>query len=111
METVSNIGTLKHGLKVGETVHKEFEFRTDITAGDYFAAEDDAGSRTSLRFDAALVARTLVRIGNFNGPFNAAMLSKLKPNDMAQLIRVREALEAEGNAEPSVEQTGSPERP
>jgi phage FluMu protein gp41 len=103
MAKTSTTGTLKHGLKIGDAIHKEFEFSTDITAGDYFAAEDDAGGRTSLRFDAALVARQLTRIGTFAGPFNATILGKLKPNDMAQLIRVREALEAEGNAEPSSE--------
>lgn len=111
MANTPTTGTLKHGLKVGETFHREFEFRPDITAGDYFAAEDDAGGRTSLRFDAALVARQLVRIGDFKGPFNAITLGKLKPNDMAHLIRVREALETEGNAEPSSEQTGSLEKP
>ncbi len=110
MAKTSTTGTLKRGLKIGDAFHTEFEFSTEITAGDYFAAEDDAGGRTSLRFDAALVARQLVRIGTFKGPFNAAMLGKLKPNDMAQLIRFREALEAEGNAEPSSEESSSLEK-
>jgi phage FluMu protein gp41 len=94
-------GKLRHGLKIGDSMQTDYEFQTEITAGDYFAAEDDAGGRTSLRFDAALVARQLKRIGTFDGPFNASLLGKLKPNDMAHLIRVREALEAKGNAEPS----------
>lgn len=98
---VQPIGKLRHGLKIGDNIHTEYEFATDITAADYFAAEDDAGGRTSLRFDAALVARQLKRIGTFDGPFSATLLGKLKPNDMARLIRVREALEAKGNAEPS----------
>lgn len=111
MSKTSTTGTLKHGLKIGETAHREFEFRADVTCEDYFAAEEEAGGNTSLRFRAALVARQLVRIGTFTGPFNSAMLGKLKTADLAQLYRVRDALEEEGNAEPSGESGSSPERP
>ena len=111
MANTPTTGTLKRGLKIGDTVHKEYEFKEEILAGDYFAAEDDAGQQGTLRFDAALVARQLKRIGSFEGPFNAAILGKLSTSDMNKLMRVREALEAEGNAEPSAEQAGSLEKP
>lgn len=103
MSSAPTTGSLKHGLKIGEVLHKDFEFHPTITAEDYFAAEDDAGSNTTLRFNAALVARQLKRIGSFEGPFNAKLLGKLRPGDLAQLMRVRDALEAEGNAEPAAE--------
>lgn len=89
----SHTGTLKRGLKIGETKHKDYQFRRDINAGDYFAAEDEAGGKGTLRFDAALVARQLERIGEYTGPFSAGMLGTLHPNDLAELIRAREALE------------------
>jgi phage FluMu protein gp41 len=111
MSKTSTTGTLKHGLKIGDQVHKEFEFRPEVTAGDYFAAEDEAGGNGTLRFKAALVARQLVRIGSFTGPFSSAVLGKLKPTDLAKLYGVRDALEDEGNAEPSGEPTSSPEKP
>ncbi|MBL8260936.1 MAG: hypothetical protein JNM58_00825 [Xanthomonadaceae bacterium] len=101
MSKTPTTGTLKHGLKIGQDVHRDFEFRADVTAEDYFAAEDEAKSNDTLRFRAALTARQLARIGTFTGPFNSSLLGKLKPADLAQLMRVREALEEEGNAEPS----------
>lgn len=111
MSKASTTGTLKHGLKIGAAVHKDFEFRPDVTAEDYFAAEDEAKSSDSLRFRAALTARQLVRIGTFEGPFSSSLLGKLKPADLAQLMRVRDALEEEGNAEPAGEPLSSPEKP
>lgn len=94
-----NTGTLKRGLKIGDAKHKDYQFRRDITAGDYFAAEDEAGGKGTLRFDAALVARQLERIGEYTGPFSAGLLATLHPNDLAELIRAREALESDSNAE------------
>ncbi|HEY1136570.1 MAG TPA: hypothetical protein VGE64_03675 [Xanthomonadaceae bacterium] len=111
MIKTATTGTLKHGLKIGETFHKDFEFKTDITAGDYFLAEEAIGAKGTLRFDAELVARQLVRIGTFTGPFSADLLATLKTSDMNALMRRRELLEAEGNAEPSGEPTSSPEKP
>ena len=104
-------GTLKRGLKVGEVMHKEFELRPDVTASDWFAAEDDAQSRTSLRFEAALVARQLVRIGSFEGPFSSALLGKLHPDDLAILLNAAKALEDAGNVASPGEQSSSPARP
>lgn len=108
---VNNTGTLKRGLKIGEIVHKEFVLRPDVTAGDYFAAEESVGARNTLRFSAALVARQLVSIGEFKGPFSADLLAKLTPDDLGILIAKRDELELAGNVESPDEQTSSPAKP
>lgn len=94
----NRIGTLKHGLKVGDQVEKEFEIRAG-TSADYFNAEASADSSKPISFRAALVAQQLVRIGSFQGPFTLTMLGKLKPSDLNTLMDARDALEAEGEAE------------
>lgn len=91
-------GTLKHGLKIGEEVHKDFVMR-EGTAADYFAAESEADSSKPITYQAALVAQQLVSIGTFNGPFTLSMLGKLHANDVNRLIDARVTLEAEGEAE------------
>ncbi|MFC3716802.1 phage tail assembly protein [Luteimonas soli] len=89
-------GTLRKGLKVGDATHKEFELR-QCTAADYFAAEaSGADSSKSITFQAALVAQQLVRIGEFTGPFTVAMLGRLHPSDLNQMVAARAELEAEG---------------
>lgn len=88
-------GTLKFGLKVGADVHREFELR-QVTSGDYFAAEGDASVSKDVTFRAALLARQLVRIGTFEGPFSLAVLAKVPPPDLNRMLDAREALELSG---------------
>lgn len=91
-------GSLKHGLKVGDDVHKDFVLR-EGSAQDYFDAEAEADSNKPISYRAALVARQLVSIGSYKGPFTVRMLGKLKPVDLNKLMEARDALEAEGEAE------------
>lgn len=97
-EGSTTTGTLKRGLKVGDQVHKDFELR-ECTAGDYFAAEASSDSSKPITFQASLVAQQLVRVGTFEGPFTLSMLSKLHPSDVQILIKARQELEAQGEAE------------
>ncbi len=97
-EQANRTGTLKHGLKIGDQVHKEFEIRAGNSA-DYFAAEAIVESSKSISFRAALTAQQLVRIGTFAGPFTLKTLGVLKPSDLNTLLDARDALEAEGEAE------------
>lgn len=97
-EQANRTGTLKHGLKIGDQVHKEFEIRAG-TSADYFAAEAAADSSRTISFRASLLAQQLVRIGTFTGPFTLNTLGKLKPSDLNLMLDARDALEAEGEAE------------
>lgn len=94
-------GTLKHGLKVGEEVHKDFVMR-EALAGDMFAAEAVADASKPMTYRAALIAEQLVSIGTFGGPFTLSMLGKLKGADMAILYNAQRELDEAGeDAQPA----------
>ncbi|WP_273456393.1 phage tail assembly protein [Nevskia ramosa] len=82
MKTVS--GTLKHGLKIGDKTHLEFVMR-EPTTEDLFEAEDVHGTDTPLKFKGALIARVLVSVGTYTGPFTFGMVRGLKPVDFLTL--------------------------
>ncbi len=90
-------GSLKYGLRVGEEVHKDFVMR-EAFAGDMFAAESDATVDRPMSFRAAVIARMLVRVGTFEGPFSLAMLGKLKQADMNLLVQAHTELDKVGEA-------------
>ena len=94
----TKIGTLKHGLKVGDNVHKSFELR-EATAGDLFAAENAASPDRPITFAAAMLCQQLVSIGTFEGPFTLELIGKMKRQDLNLLQEARLALDAEGEAE------------
>lgn len=94
-DQLTRTGQLKHGLKIGQEVHKEFELR-QCTGADYFAAENEVDSSKTLTYAVALVAQQLVRIGTFEGPFTLSMLGKLHPADLARMKTAREELELLG---------------
>lgn len=78
-------GTLKHGLKIGDTVHKDYEIRESTTA-DMFDAEDDAPTTKRLAFRGALLARQIVKLGELSGPLDFSMVRKLHREDFDQLV-------------------------
>lgn len=88
-------GTLKRGLKIGSSVHKEFLLREAIT-GDLLAAEQQSRTETVLNFSAAVLARQLVRIGSFEGPFTVGMLSELRAYDFGVLRNAQLEIDAVG---------------
>ncbi len=97
----NKIGTLKHGLKIGDVTHKSFEIREANTA-DLFAAEEIASSDKPITFNAALLCQQLVSIGEFTGPFTLGLLGKMKKADLFVMQEARSALDSEGEAEQPV---------
>lgn len=93
-------GTFKRGLIIGEKAVKTFTLR-EPTAADYFAAEAEADSSKSITYRAALAARQLVSIDDFEGPFSLAMLGKLSGGDLELLLKKRDEVEALGESEPA----------
>ncbi|GAB2182678.1 hypothetical protein DLREEDagrD3_29010 [Denitratisoma sp. agr-D3] len=88
-------GTLPIGLKVGETVHRDFEMR-EYDVGDLIDAEGEARAADVFSFAAALLTRQLTRVGSFDGPFTVGQLRKLKAADWATLRAAQQELEASG---------------
>lgn len=92
-------GTLKHGLKVGDAVYKDYEIRESDT-NDMFAAEDDAPAHKRLSYNGALLARQIVRLGELSGPFDLAWLKKLHKDDVRKLFDEQDKVEELGKSEP-----------
>jgi|GEM_PF-765019 Mu-like prophage FluMu protein gp41 len=91
-------GTLKHGLKIGDEVHREFEMQEPNT-GDLFAAEQETTVQNVMTFNGALMARQLVRIGSFAGPFTLGMIGTLRTVDFNLLREAQTELDVLGEAE------------
>lgn len=93
-------GTLRHGLKVGDTLHKDYVLR-EATTADLFDAEDEASPTKRLAYRGALIGRQLVKLGELSGPFKLDLIRKLHPADFDALVAAQAELEKEGNAEPA----------
>lgn len=91
-------GTLKKGLKIGDEVHKDFEMQEPIT-GDMFAAEAETPAQNVITFNAALMARQLVSIGTYTGPFTLGMIGSLRATDYNTLREAQVELDLLGEAE------------
>ena len=93
-------GTLKHGLKVGDTLHKHYVLR-DATTADLFDAEDEASPSKRLQYRGALIGRQLVKLGELSGPIKLDLIRKLHPADFDALVAAQAELEEAGKAEPA----------
>lgn len=88
-------GTLQRGLTIAGQVHKDFELR-EALAEDLFAAEAEVSADKPLGFRNALLARQLVRLGTYTGPFTPAMLGKLSTADFGVLTAKQTELDTLG---------------
>jgi len=93
-------GTLRHGLEIAGKLAREFELR-EYTVEDLLDAETEASVMQPLGFNAQLMVRQLVRVGDFKGPFTLNMIKRLKAADWRQLRAAQQELEALGEAEPA----------
>jgi phage FluMu protein gp41 len=88
-------GELKHGLKIGDTVHTHFVLRPALT-GDLFDAEEIVPANRALAYRAALLGCQLVRMGSYTGPFDLALLRKLHTADFDILVEAQQQVERQG---------------
>jgi len=98
MFEVNKAGSLKHGLKVGDETHMDFVLR-EPTTGDLLDAENDADVSKPLNYTAALLARQLVRIGSYEGPFTTSMIRRLHRVDFAMLMQAQREVDTAGEGE------------
>lgn len=92
-------GTLKHGLKIGDVVHRDYVLRESTTA-DMFDAEDEAPAHKRLAFRGALLARQIVKLGELSGPLEFALIRKLHREDFDQLVDDQVKVDELGKTEP-----------
>ena len=86
-------GTLRDGLKIGPDVFFQFEMR-EATASDLFAAEQEVGIDREIAFNGVMMARQLVSMESFKGPFTLDDIGRLSSVDFATLRRKQGELEA-----------------
>jgi phage FluMu protein gp41 len=91
-------GTLKHGLKIGTDVYREFVMR-EALAEDVFMAERDADAGKPLTFAAEMMALQLVSVGNYKGPFTRGMIGTLRQADYRRLREAQAELDLMGELE------------
>jgi phage FluMu protein gp41 len=96
------IGSLKHGLSLEGVVQKTFKMR-DSTVDDLLSAEGEADVDKPLNFNSQLMARQLVSVGSFEGPFTMNMIRRLKKHDWRILRAAQTELDTQGEAEPASE--------
>lgn len=89
-------GNLKHGLKVGDELHKEFEMRAHL-AGDMFDAELEVNPhRQPMTYNALLAGLKVVRLGTLEGALGLDELRKLHPEDIKILIDKSDEVQKQG---------------
>lgn len=93
-------GALKIGMAVEGEIQKSFEMR-EATVEDLLDAEVESSVATPLNFNAQLMIRQLVRVGDFTGPFTINMIKRLKPADFRILRAAQMELDALGEGEPA----------
>lgn len=91
-------GTLRRGIKIGSDTHKDFELKESIS-GDLLAAERDASMNHVLNFNAAVLARQLVRLGTFTGPFTVGLIAQMRTGDFNILREAQAELDVVGEAD------------
>jgi phage FluMu protein gp41 len=84
METVK--GTFPIGMKLGETVHADFEVREALVE-DMVEAEKDVPPTDLHAFNVQMLCRVVTRVGSFSGPFTPVMFRRLKRPDYHALVQ------------------------
>lgn len=95
-------GSLRHGFSIAGVTHKDFSLR-EATVDDLLDAELEADVSKPLNFNAQLMARQLVKVGSFEGPFTVNMIRRLKPVDWRLLRAAQSEIDDLGEDEPASE--------
>jgi phage FluMu protein gp41 len=94
------LGVLPKGMTIpGTNVAREFSLR-EYTVADLIDAETEASAMSPITFNAHLLVRQFVQVGDFKGPFTINMVRALKPADWRVLRAAQQELEELGEAEP-----------
>ena len=94
------VGRLLKGMNIPGGVGRDFSMR-EYTVADLIDAETEASALSPITFNAHLLVRQLVQLGDFKGPFTINMVRALKPADWRVLRAAQQELEELGEAEPA----------
>lgn len=97
-------GSLPVGLSISGVLQRDFVMREALVE-DLLDAEMEADVSRPLNFNAQLLVRQLVKVGNFEGPFTVGMIRRLKPADWRVLRAAQSEIDALGEGDPASEPT------
>lgn len=93
--------TFKKGITIGNVTHKDFELRAP-SVGDLLDAEMECPTSRWFGYQAALAAKTMARLGTYDGPITSAMFRSLSSRDFAILQKALNEAEQLGEDSPTV---------
>lgn len=88
------------GMKLGETVHTDFEVREALVQ-DMVDAERVVPPTDLHAFNVEMLCRVVTRVGTFTGPFTPAMFMRLKRPDYHALVQAMMKADELGKPVPS----------
>lgn len=91
-------GSLAHGLSINGNLQRRFEMR-EATVDDLLDSELEADVSKPLNFNAQLLVRQLIKVGDFEGPFTVGMIRRLKPVDWRRLRAAQTEVDVLGEGE------------
>lgn len=89
------IKTLKNPMKIGGTEATEIEMRPP-TMADVCDAEKDASPLQPNSFNMAMASLTMVRAGNFTGPFVVSHFKGMRPSEFKVVVEAMQEAERLG---------------
>lgn len=104
MSTITK--SLPVGMKIGDTVHKDFELREPLV-DDMIEAEKDADPRQIHSFNVALLTRIITRVGTFTGQVTPNMLKQLKRADYNTMVNALLEVEDQGEDQSGAVETST----
>jgi len=93
--------SFRRGITIGNVTHHQFELRAP-SVGDLLDAEMECPTSRLLGYQAALAAKVMTRLGNYEGPITSAMFRRLSSGDFAILQKALNEAEQLGEDSPTV---------
>lgn len=90
-------GSLVRGIKVVDTVLKDFKMRPP-GGGDIFDAEEIAPGARPIAFKVALAGICIEQLGDLKGPIDFELMRRLHPDDITLLMNAVDEAAELGNA-------------
>ena len=89
-------GRFVKGMKIGNTVHRNFEMRAVATMSELFKVEQETSVGDVLSFNGAMMAAQLTRVGDVEGPFLFSQIGDPAPVDYDKLRQAQGELDKLG---------------
>lgn len=97
---------LPRGMKIGQETHKDFELRAPLVE-DMIEAEKVVDARLIHAFNLELLARVIIRVGSYTGPFTPNMFKPQPRANYNAMVNALLEVEDMGEEVPGAPETSS----